>query len=317
MTTSIAFPHLGIYLSDVGKQFSIFGISIAYYGVIVGLGVLAGIAIAIAEAKRTGQNTDDYVDLAIYEIIFSVIGARVYYVIFSWDQYKDNLLSIFNLRQGGLAIYGAVIAAVITAFVFAHFKHLSAPLICDTAGLGLVAGQMIGRWGNFFNREAFGEYTDGLFAMRLPVEAVRSQDITKLMWEHVQTIDGVQYIQVTPTFLYESCWCLLVLVILLLYRKHKKFDGEVFLMYLCGYGLGRVWIEGLRTDSLMLPVLNIKVSQLLAGTLVVVSLILIIVNRQRVKRQQAGDVPRDEAAAPSENPLEDSGEDQPENHEDV
>ncbi len=283
MTSSIAFPHLGIYLANVGKNVTIFGISIAYYGIIIGLGVLAGVAIAVLEAKRTGQDTDNYFDLAIYEIIFSIIGARAYYVIFSWDQYKDNLLNILNLRQGGLAIYGAVIAAVITAFVYAHIKHLSAPLICDTACLGLVAGQMIGRWGNFFNREAFGEYTDGLFAMRLPVDAVRSRDITELMWAHAQTIDGIEYIQVSPTFLYESFWCLLVLIVLLLYRTHKKFDGEVFLMYLMGYGLGRVWIEGLRTDSLLLPVVNLKVSQLLAGLLVIASLILIIVNRHRKK----------------------------------
>ncbi len=326
MENSIAFPHLGIYLNDVGNHFTIFGFDIAYYGVIVGLGILAGVAIAVLEARRTGQDTDNYFDLAIYEIIFSVIGARLYYVIFSWDLYKDNLLNIFNLRQGGLAIYGAVIAAVITAFVYARVKHLSAPLICDTACLGLVAGQMIGRWGNFFNREAFGEYTDGLFAMRLPVDSVRSQDITERMWEHVQTIDGIEFIQVSPTFLYESCWCLLVLIVLLLYRKHKKFDGEVFLMYLMGYGLGRVWIEGLRTDSLMLPFLNMKVSQLLAGTLVVASLILIIVNRRRASRRQAaGDMPQDAAGGPPQDEPkdtpqdapEDAPEDPPEMHKDV
>ncbi len=317
MANSIAFPHLGIYLSDVGNHFTLFGIRIAYYGVIVGLGILAGIAIAILEARRTGQNTDNYFDLAIYEIIFSVIGARAYYVIFSWDLYKDNLLNIFNLRQGGLAIYGAVIAAVITAFIYARVKHLSAPLICDTACLGLAAGQMIGRWGNFFNREAFGEYTDGLFAMRLPVDSVRSQDITDLMWEHLETIDGVDFIQVSPTFLYESCWCLLVLIVLLLYRNHKKFDGEVFLMYLCGYGLGRVWIEGLRTDSLLLPFVHLKVSQLLAGTLVIVSLILIIVNRRRARIRKAAGEETGGGADPSPDPSADGQENSSETNENV
>lgn len=272
MTTSIEFPHLGIYLSSVGKFLNFFGFSIAYYGIVIGCGLLAGLFIALKEAKRTGQNQDNYYDIAIYGAVFGILGARIYYVIFSWDMYKDNLISIFNIRQGGLAIYGGVIAAVITVLVYAKIKKLSAPLLMDTACLGLVTGQMIGRWGNFFNREAFGEYTDSLFAMKLPVDAVRESDITDLMTKHMTTENGISYIQVHPTFLYESLWCLMVLVLLLLFRKHKKFDGEVFLMYLCGYGAGRFWIEGLRTDQLLIPGTYLPVSRLLAGTLVVVSL---------------------------------------------
>ena len=285
MHKTIDFPNIGIHLQSVGDHISVFGFDIAYYGIIIGIGILVGLFIAVAEAKRTGQKADDYYDLVIYAVIFSIIGARAYYVIFSWDMYKDDLKSILNIRQGGLAIYGGVIAAVITVFVFARIKKLSPYLILDTAGLGLVAGQMIGRWGNFFNREAFGEYTDSLFAMRLPEDAVRQSDITDLMRQHMETVNGVNYIQVHPTYLYESLWCLMVLVILLLYRKHKKFDGEVFLIYLMGYGLGRVWIEGLRTDQLLLPKVGLPVSQLLAGTLVVVSLILILFNRKRCKKQ--------------------------------
>ncbi len=162
-----------------GKNFTVFGISIAYYGVIIAVGMLAGILLATYEAKRTEQNPDDYFDLAIIAIICSVIGATLYYVIFSWDLYKDNLWSILNLRQGGLAIYGGVIAAIITTVVFAKVKGLSFPRLADTAGLGLILGQIIGRWGNFFNREAFGGYTDGLLAMQLPVSAVRDSDISK------------------------------------------------------------------------------------------------------------------------------------------
>ena len=287
MTRTIDFPHLGIYLSSVGNHITVFGFDIAYYGMIIGAGILAGIFMAVYEAKRTGQKEEDYYDLSICAVIISIIGARAYYVIFSWDMYKDDLLSIFNLRQGGLAIYGGVIAAVLTVIVFAKVKKLSAAQIFDTAGLGLVLGQAIGRWGNFFNREAFGEYTDGLFAMKLPVDAVRSSDITDLMRKHMETVDGVSYIQVSPTYLYESMWCLALLILLLLYRRHKKFQGEVFLMYLFGYGAGRVWIEGLRTDQLWIPGTEIPVSQVLAGTIVVVSFVLIVYNRIKVKKKAA------------------------------
>lgn len=283
MHKTIDFPNIGIHLPNVGNHITIFNFNIAYYGMIIGLGILTGILIAAAEAKRTGQDPETYYDLAIYAVICSIIGARAYYVIFSWDMYKGNLKSILNLRQGGLAIYGGVIAAVITVIVFAKVKKLSAPLLFDTAVLGLVAGQMIGRWGNFFNREAFGEYTDGLLAMRLPLDAVRSSDVTELMRRNMETVKGVSYIQVHPTFLYESLWCMMVLLLLLLYRRHKKFDGEVFLLYLLGYGLGRVWIEGLRTDQLLIRGTTIPVSQLLAGTLVIVSTGMILLLRRKIR----------------------------------
>lgn len=283
MHTFIDFPHLGIHLENVGKTITLFGIDIAYYGITIAIGMLAGIFVATQVAKRTGQKQDDYVDLAIFGIIFGVIGARIYFVIFSWDMYKDNLLEIFNTRHGGLAIYGGVIAAVITVFVVAHVKKIPVGLMLDTGGCGLITGQMIGRWGNFFNREAFGEYTDGLFAMRLPLDAVRSGDVTEKMREHMETIDGVSCIQVSPTFLYESVWCLLVLILLLVYTRHKKFNGEVFLIYLAGYGAGRFWIESLRTDQLLFPGTAIPVSQLLAGLLVIVSVLWIIWGRRRQK----------------------------------
>mgnify|MGYP000614120805 FL=1 len=269
MHTEISFPNLGIYLKNVGKSIDLFGIEIAYYGIIIGTAILLGFWIAAREAKRTGQNPENYLDMGIIGVIAGIVGARLYYVIFSWDMYKDNLLDIFNLREGGLAIYGGVIAAVISVLVLAKVKHLSAPQIFDTIAMALLNGQMLGRWGNFFNREAFGGYTDSLFAMRLPVDAVRPGDITELMRENMQRIDGVSYIQVHPTFLYESLWCMVLLIILFAYRKHKKYEGELFLMYLFGYGLGRFWIEGLRTDQLLLPGVGIAVSQLLAGAIVV------------------------------------------------
>ena len=269
MHTEISFPNLGIYLKNVGKSIDLFGIEIAYYGIIIGTAILLGFWIAAREAKRTGQNPENYLDMGIIGVIAGIVGARLYYVIFSWDMYKDNLLDIFNLREGGLAIYGWVIAAVISVLVLAKVKHLSAPQIFDTIAMALLNGQMLGRWGNFFNREAFGGYTDSLFAMRLPLDAVRSSDVTEQMRRHIERIDGVSYIQVHPTFLYESLWCMVLLIILFAYRKHKKYEGELFLMYLFGYGLGRFWIEGLRTDQLLLPGVGIAVSQLLAGAIVV------------------------------------------------
>lgn len=269
MHTEISFPNLGIYLKNVGKSIDLFGIEIAYYGIIIGTAILLGFWIAAREAKRTGQNPENYLDMGIIGVIAGIVGARLYYVIFSWDMYKDNLLDIFNLREGGLAIYGGVIAAVISVLVLAEVKHLSAPQIFDTIAMALLNGQMLGRWGNFFNREAFGGYTDSLFAMRLPLDAVRSSDVTEQMRRHIERIDGVSYIQVHPTFLYESLWCMVLLIILFAYRKHKKYEGELFLMYLFGYGLGRFWIEGLRTDQLLLPGVGIAVSQLLAGAIVV------------------------------------------------
>ena len=269
MHTEISFPNLGIYLKNVGKSIDLFGIEIAYYGIIIGTAILLGFWIAAREAKRTGQNPENYLDMGIIGVIAGIVGARLYYVIFSWDMYKDNLLDIFNLREGGLAIYGGVIAAVISVLVLAKVKHLSAPQIFDTIAMALLNGQMLGRWGNFFNREAFGGYTDSLFAMRLPLDAVRSSDVTEHMRRHIERIDGVSYIQVHPTFLYESLWCMVLLIILFAYRKHKKYEGELFLMYLFGYGLGRFWIEGLRTDQLLLPGVGIAVSQLLAGAIVV------------------------------------------------
>ena len=281
MTTSISFPNLGIYLENVGKSIEVFGFEIAFYGIIIGCGVMAGIMMAAREAKVTGQDPEIYYDLALYAVVLSVIGARIYYVIFSWDQYKNDLASIFNIRQGGLAIYGGVIAAVLTVFVYGRVKKLSFAKLADTAVLGLVLGQIIGRWGNFFNREAFGEYTNNLFAMRLPLDAVRSSDVTELMMEHIEMLEGTAYIQVHPTFLYESLWNLGVLLILLWWRKKKKFEGEIFLLYLFGYGVGRFWIEGLRTDQLLIPGAGLPVSQVLAAILVIVSAVIIFYMRRK------------------------------------
>ena len=281
----IIFPHLGITISHLPKGITIGGFTIAFYGIIIALGMVSGLLLARWQAKRTGQDPEVYMDFAIWGIIFAIIGARLYYVAFSWDMYKDNLWQIFNTRGGGMAIYGGVIAAVITAIVYCQKKHYKFALFADTAVPGLILGQIIGRYGNFMNREAFGEYTDSFFAMRLKVADVTSSNITTTMQQHIITENETRYIQVHPTFLYESLWNVMVLVIMLVYTKRKKFDGEIFLIYLIGYGIGRTWIEGLRTDQLLIGSTGIAVSQVLSAVLALGGITYWIYRRVRLKKR--------------------------------
>ena len=282
----IAFPNLGIYLKDVPRSFHIFGFEIAFYGLIIGIGMFLGIWMAAQVAKRTNQNPEDYWDFALWAIVFAIIGARLYYVAFSWEEYKDNLLDIFKLRNGGLAIYGGVIAAFITLFIWCRIKKKNPYLIGDTAMPGLVLGQVIGRWGNFMNREVFGDYYNGLFSMQIPIEAVRDKgDITENIRAHMP--DGANYINVHPTFLYESVWNLGLLILLLVYQKHKKFDGEICLLYFGGYGLGRFIIEGIRTDTLLILGTTLPVSQVLAAVMVIFSVGMDIFVRMRMRTKKS------------------------------
>ena len=286
MDMQIYFPNLGIFLENIGKNFNVFGFEIAFYGCTMATGIIVGYLMAAREAKSTGQNPDDYLDMLLYAVLFAIIGARLYYVIFKWDYYGQNLMQIFNLRQGGLAIYGGIIGAFTTVYFFAKKRKLSFAQMLDTACPGLAAGQVIGRWGNFFNREAFGGYTDGLFAMQLPVSAVRSGEITEQMWENLEVINGIEFIQVHPTFLYEGMWNVGVIIFLYLYRKHKKFQGELVLWYLVLYGVGRFWVESLRTDQLLIPGIGFPISQLLGAVMAVVGLIAIFVGHKKAKENK-------------------------------
>ncbi len=297
----IRFPNLGIVLKNVADGFSIGDFEIRFYGVIIAFGFILGYLLIAKEAKRTGQNPELYLDYMLWLVIPAILGARIYYILFSLDDYikegqslKDTILGMINIRGGGLAIYGGVIAGIITLIIFAKKRKVSIMLMLDTCSMGLLVGQILGRWGNFFNREAFGGYTDSLFAMAIPVEWFGSKNfllstvnngiITQEMIDNVLTINGKEFIQVHPTFLYESLWNLGVLLIIFLYRRHKKFDGEMFAMYIWGYGLGRVWIEGLRTDSLMVPGMDFKVSQLLAAFCVVGASVYIIYKRMQLSK---------------------------------
>lgn len=290
MDTTIRFPHLGLTLHP-GKSFTVFGLEIAFYGVIIGLSMLFGALVAYREAKKTGQKVDDYIDFTLYTLIAAIIGARIYYVIFEWDYYRQNPLQIFNLRAGGLAIYGGVLASVLTLFIFTKVKKLKFWLMADTAVQGLIIGQILGRWGNFFNREAFGGYTDNFLAMQLPLGEAKG--VTKELIEHLVIIDGVGYVQVHPTFLYESVWNLLLFIGICLYKRHKKFDGEIFAIYLIGYGVGRFLIESLRTDQLVIKALGgIAASQVLSVILVILGAAFVVYNRVRLKKK--GQPPKQE-----------------------
>ena len=278
----ISFVHLGLEIPHISKSFSIFGFSIAYYGVIVGLGFFIGICLACWIAKKEDVSLDLMTDFAIWTIFAAIIGARAYYVIFAWEDYKDNLIQIFNLRAGGLAIYGGIIAVVCMMILFCKKRKVSIGKIGDCAVFGLVAGQIIGRWGNFVNCEAFGGYTDNLFAMQIRRDLVNPNMISPELAQHFAENpiikEGIEYIQVHPTFLYESVWNLGVLILLLIVRKYKKFDGQMMCLYFIGYGIGRFWIEGLRTDQLKLFGTQIAVSQLLSAVLIVSALVVLIVN---------------------------------------
>lgn len=301
--TNIRFPNLGIELNNIPSSFTIFGVEIALYGVMIALGMSFGYITARRIAKKSGQDTEIYLDFAIYAIIISVIGARLCYVAFEWDSFKDDYLSILNLRTGGLAIYGGIIGAILTGLIYCRIKKYPFFLLADTGMPGLLIGQVIGRWGNFFNREVFGKFTNNILAMQIDIrdagydfncseqalfKRYEGKKDTFIMIMNVRNnakvINGATYIQVHPTFLYESLWNLSLLIFLLIYWKHKKFNGEILLMYLAGYGIGRFLIEGIRTDRLFLWGTSIPVFQLISGIMAVIAIMIIIVKRLMLRR---------------------------------
>lgn len=298
--TTIRFPFLGGLEVHPGKSIEIFGFEIAYYGICIGLAMLVGVFVAYREAKRTNQNIDDYLDFTIWTLIMAIVGARLYYVAFEWDYFSSRPLEIITgIRNGGLAIYGGIIASVLTLFIFTKIKKLKFWQMADTGVLGLVLGQVVGRWGNFFNREAFGGYTDWIFAMQIPAD--EANGVTKDLLLNSYVYKGATYIQVHPTFLYEGVWNLALFTGLMFYRKHKKFHGEIFALYLVGYGIGRTWIEQLRTDQLHIPGTSIAVSQVFSVFLVVAATAFIIFMRFRIRNKP--ELAYDEAAEKSKTSI--------------
>lgn len=283
LSVDIWFVNLGLKFSDWIKSFKIGNFDIYFYGCIIAFSVLLALTVASIVAKKTGQDPDTYAELMIWAVVFGIIGARLYYVAFDWDSYKDNLKEIFNLRGGGLAIYGGVIAGSLTAWLYCKKKKLNIRQILDTGFVGVVLAQATGRWSNFVNMECFGGYTENLLAMRLNVAKVNSSMLTEDLLSRMVTVDGVSYIQVHPTFLYESLWNLCLFVVLLLVTRKKRFHGQVFLLYLMGYGVGRFWIEGLRTDQLKIGSTDIAISQVVSVVLCAAALVLYIIGMKKAK----------------------------------
>ncbi len=257
----ISFPHLGLTFHVDSVAFTLFGLEIKWYGIILTLGILVAFLVLRYNAiHREHLPEDNLYTLTLITVPVAIVGARFVYVVTSWEEYRGDFWKIINIRGGGLAIYGGVIFGAIAILLYTHFAKLSFWKTLDAVSPGLMLAQAIGRWGNFVNMEAFGDYTDNLFAMRLPWNVVRGvvqsnpYQTNNLIEQNLVTVDGVTFAQVHPTFLYESVWNLVgVSLLLFLFYRKKKFDGQIFLLYLGWYGLGRTWIELLRTDSLPLP----------------------------------------------------------------
>ena len=295
--SDIRFPHLGIVFSHVGRSLTIGGFQIMYYGIVIAIGFILGLFAAQRVARKTGQDTDVYLDYFIWMVIPAIIGARLYYVIFSWDYYGSHPLEIFNLRNGGLGIVGGISMAVLIMFFFCRKRKYSMLLMLDTVVTGTLIGQILGRWGNFFNREAFGSYTDGLLAMQIPVgyfeQTGRTAELQSAgLMDHLTdlTVNGqtIPYIQVHPTFLYEGLWNLLILIVVVLYRRNKKFDGELVCIYFVGYGIGRFFIESLRTDQLTIANTGIAATQVVCILLIIGGTLGIIRGRRKAGLAESG-----------------------------
>ncbi|MBU5292711.1 prolipoprotein diacylglyceryl transferase [Anaerosalibacter bizertensis] len=239
--------------------FELFGIEVMWYGILISSGIIIGAILAFREARRINFDEETLIDLLLYAIPLSIVGARIYYVAFSWDYYSENLKEIFHIRGGGLAIHGAIAAAVIVAVIFCKRRKVNFWKVVDICAPSIILGQAIGRWGNYINQEAHGGPTD-------------------LPWGII--VDGVK---VHPTFLYESLWNFAVFFYLIWYRKNKqKVTGETFLLYLILYSVGRFFIEGLRTDSLMLG--PIRVAQLVSMALIGISIVIFSYRRKKINR---------------------------------
>ncbi len=261
----VSFPGLGIELTIDPVAFSIGNFSIYWYGIIIAVGFTLAFCYVMFNSKRFEINSDKLIDTIIVGLITGIIGARLYYVIFyPGDTYINDPLSILQIHEGGLAIYGGIIGGLAGGLTVAKIKKINIPSSLDLAALGFLIGQCIGRWGNFMNQEAFGTETS------LPWGMVSENTL-------LETNNPVH-----PCFLYESLWCLLGFILLDIFsRKFRKYNGQIFLLYIVWYGTERFLVEGLRTDSLMIPYVNLRVSQILAVVSVIISIIFLVIFKNK------------------------------------
>ena len=253
--TAISFPFLGLEMNP-GRVLEIGPLTIHYYGIAIALGLLLAVLYGMKYSRRAGLTGDDILDGVLWITPLAIVCARIYYCAFSWDQYRDNPLSVLYIWNGGIAIYGAVIGAVIGVVIFCKIKKCSLPALLDLVLTGFLIGQAVGRWGNFFNREAFGAATDSFFRMGLFNSVTQS-------WEYYH-----------PTFLYESLWNTAGFLLLHFLYPKRKYNGQIALGYAAWYGLGRSWIEGLRVDSLYWG--TFRISQVLAAVTCAAAVSLLI-----------------------------------------
>lgn len=277
----IEFPKLGLSLPISREAFKLFGLSVYWYGIIISAAFFVAVLLGMKNSKKAGIKSDDIIDLVLFAAPLSIIGARLYYVIFNWSEFNGDILKIINIRTGGLALYGSLIGAVLVALIFCKVKKINALKLFDFCIPYFVLAQAIGRWGNFANQEAFGRNTELPWGMT-----------SKTIMDQLSTLQGLGIsvdpaIPVHPTFLYESLWNLGVFFLLIWFSKRKKFEGEVFCLYMIGYGTGRFWIEGLRLDSLWLG--SFRVSQVLSLVFVIVFGLIFVIRRLKSKYELSAD----------------------------
>ncbi len=261
MSNIISFPNLGLSFNVNRVAFTIFGLDVMWYGVLIGIGMIIAMAYGLCEVRKTKMSQDDFLNMAIIAFPCAIVGARLYYVSFNFKEYLGDLSSVFAIRQGGLAIYGGIIAAALVILIYCRVKKINIGIPFDILAVGLPIGQAVGRWGNFVNGEAYGRATSLPWAMSIG--------------DYAKTVH--------PTFLYESIWNVLGVILILCFKKHKKFEGELFCLYMLWYGIGRFLIEGLRTDSLYLGIF--RVSQLVSLALIILGSTIIIYKRKKYKNK--------------------------------
>lgn len=273
----VSFNNLGLKFHINRIAFSIFGFDIYWYGVIIGLGIILAVFYSLKNCKEYNLTEEEVFDLAIYSILISIVGARLYYVIFNFENYKNDISSIIRIRDGGMAIYGGLIFGFITLLVYCKLKNKNFLSVLDIYAIPLFIGQCIGRWGNFVNQEAFGTNTNSLFSMY-------SQETKDYLFLNKNKLleQGITVnpdIGVHPTFLYESIWCFLGIIFILIFKNTiKKYYGEMIAFYCIWYGVGRIFIESLRTDSLMI-FNTYRVSQIVSVFMIIFGLYIFSNNR--------------------------------------